>query len=1028
MIAKLVSFALRQPFVIVVGALALMIWGAWSFQNLPIDAYPDLSPPHVELITQWPGHAPEEIERLITIPIEIELNGIPRLDSLRSISRYGLSFIAMNFEYGTDPYFVREQTFERMGDAQLPAGLAPSLSPLYSPSGLIYRYVIQSPDRSPQELKTIEDWVLERHYRSIQGVADDSGLGGTTMQYQVLLDPHKLFAYGVTVPQISQQLAANNSNSGGGFYSQGGQFYYIRGLGLVRDTADIGNIVVSEKGGIPVYVRDLAKVEIGYAPRLGQFGYMHQDEAVEGVILMRVGEQAQVILKRVEAMTDELNQHVLPPDVKVVPYYDRQSLIEETTHTVEHNLLRGMLLVLVILGIFLFSVRTALIVAVTIPFALMFSFICLDWRHIPANLLSIGAIDFGIIVDGSVVMVENIFRELAARYRQSYNLLDVIRAAARDVERPIFYAIAVIIAGYIPIYVLTGPSGRLFQPMADTMSFALLGSLLCALTLLPVLCAFFLRKHVHEPKVPIFEWVRRNLYGRVLGWCLRNRLVTVALVLTVFGASLTLIPYIGAEFMPHLDEGALWVRATAPYTISFEEASKLSPEIRNILLSFPQVTTVANELGRPDDATDPTGFFNNEFYVGLRPYDDQAWSGQIHTKPELIEAVQKKLEVFPGVIFNYTQPAEDAVDEAETGLKSALAVKIFGSDLATLEDKARQAREILAKVPGITEITVVRELGQPSLIITPDRAKLARYGLNVDDVNTLIGTAMGGQAATQVIQGERQFDLVVRMQEQFRSSEDAIRNLLIATPDGQHLPLSQFADVRVESGAAFVYRESNARYIGVQFSVEGRDLASAVGEARAKVDAAVKLPIGYKFDWGGEYKEYLASRQQMKVILPLTVVLILMILFALYGNLKFPLIIFFSVLVTEPVGGLLALRLTHTNFSVSSMLGFVCLMGVAVQTSVILYSFINKLRLEGKDIMTATFEASLLRLRPIMMTALVACFGLLPAAMSTGIGSDSQKPFAIVIVAGLVSRLLLSVFLAPVLYALTAREGDTLQV
>jgi len=1028
MIAKLVSFSLRQPFVIVVAALALMVWGAWSFRNLPIDAYPDLAPPHVEVITQWPGHAPEEIERQITIPVEIELNGIPKLDSLRSISRYGLSFIAMNFEYGTDSYFVREQAFERMGQAQLPAGLTPSLSPLYSPSGLIYRYVVESPDRSPQELKTIDDWVLSRHYRSIQGVADDSGLGGTTMQYQVLLDPHKLFAYGVTVPQISQQLGSNNANSGGGFYSQGGQFYYIRGLGQVRDTADIGNIVVTQKGGIPVYVKDLAKVEIGYAPRLGQFGFMRQDEAVEGVILMRVGEQAQVILKKVEAMTDDLNRNVLPPDVKVVPYYDRQGLIQETTLTVEHNLLRGMLLVLVILGLFLFSVRTALIVAVTIPFALLFSFICLDWRHIPANLLSIGAIDFGIIVDGAVVMVENIFREVAARYGQSFNLRDVIRAAARDVERPIFYAIAVIIAGYLPIYVLTGPSGRLFEPMADTMSFALLGSLICALTLLPVLCAFFLRKHVHEPEVQMYEWVREKLYGKALGWCLRNRLVTVALVLAVFGASLMLIPYIGAEFMPHLDEGALWVRATAPYTISFEEASKLSPQIRNILLSFPQVTTVANELGRPDDGTDPTGFFNNEFYVGLKPYDDKAWSGAIHTKPELIGAVQKKLQVFPGVIFNYTQPAEDAVDEAETGLKSALAVKIFGSDLATLEDKAKQTREALAKVPGITEITVVRELGQPSLVITPDRAKLARYGLNVDDVNTLIGTAMGGQAATQVIQGERQFDLVVRMQEQFRGDEEAIKNLLIATPDGQQLPLSQFADVRVESGAAFIYRESNSRYIGVQFSVEGRDLASAVGEARQKVDAAVKLPMGYKFDWGGEYKEYLASREQMKIILPLTVVLILMILFALYGNLKFPLIIFFSVLVTFPEGGLLALRLTHTNFSVSSMLGFVALMGVAVQTSVILYSFINKLRLEGKDIMTATHEASLLRLRPIMMTALVACFGLLPAAMSTGIGSDSQRPFAIVIVGGLASRLLLSVFLAPVLYALTAREGDTLQV
>jgi cobalt-zinc-cadmium resistance protein CzcA len=483
MIAKLVSFALRQRFLIVIASLALMLWGALAFQKLPIDAYPDLSPPHVEIITQWPGHAAEEIERLVSIPIEIEMNGIPRLEALRSISLYGLSAIEMNFEYGADPYFVREQAFERMANASVPSGLQPTISPLFSPSGLIYRYVLQSPDRSPQDLKVIEDWVLERHYRSIQGVADDSGFGGTDMQYQVLLDPNKLFAYGVTVPQVTQQLGSNNANAGGGFYSQGGQFYYIRGLGLVRDTADIGNIVLQEKNGIPVYVKDIAKVEIGHAPRLGQFGYMRQDEAVEGVILMRVGEQAQVILRRVEAMTKELNEHVLPPDVKVVPYYDRQGLIEETTKTVEENLLRGMLLVLVILGLFLFSVRTALIVAITIPFALMFSFICLDWRHIPANLLSIGAIDFGIIVDGSVVMVENIFRELAARHQddsgearslQHLHFIEVIRAAAHDVERPIFYAIAVIIAGYLPIYVLTGPSGRLFQPMADTMSFALL--------------------------------------------------------------------------------------------------------------------------------------------------------------------------------------------------------------------------------------------------------------------------------------------------------------------------------------------------------------------------------------------------------------------------------------------------------------------------------------------------------------------------------------------------------------------------
>jgi len=1026
MIANLVSFALRQRFLIVLASVALMIYGAISFQRLPIDAYPDLSPPHVEIVTQWPGHAAEEVERQVTIPIEIEMNGIPQLDSLRSNSLYGLSSVQMNFEYGANPYFVREQAFERVGNASLPSGSQPSLSPLFSPSGLIYRYVLQSTDRSPQDMKILEDWVLERHYRSIQGVADDSGFGGTTMQYQVLLDPNKLFAYGINVPQVVQQLGNNNANAGGGFYSQGGQFHYIRGLGLVRDTADIGNIVLQQKGGIPVYVKDIAKVQIGYAPRLGQFGYMKQDEAVEGVILMRVGEQAQVILRRVEAMTKELNERVLPPDVKVVPYYDRQSLIAETTNTVEDNLLRGMLLVLVILGVFLFSLRTALIVAATIPFALLFSFICLDWRHIPANLLSIGAIDFGIIVDGAVVMVENIFRELAARHgNENHNVVDVIRAAAHDVERPIFYAIAVIIAGYLPIYVLVGPSGRLFQPMADTMTFALLGSLLCALTLLPVLCSYFLSQRIREPRMVLYEWVRGG-YGWLLGRCLRNRLLTVAVVLAIFGSSLLLIPLIGGEFMPHLDEGALWVRATTPYTISFEEASKLSPQIRNILMSFPQVTTVANELGRPDDGTDPTGFFNNEFYVGLKPYSDRSWKGG--TKPKLIEEVQKKLASFPGVIFNYTQPAEDAVDEAETGLKSALAVKIFGQDLATLEQKAFQTKNILSKIPGIAGITVVRELGQPSLTITPDRAKLARFGLNVSDVNTLVETAMGGTAATQVIQGERQFDLIVRMQEPYRSDENAIRNMLIATADGQYLPLSQFCDIRVENGASFIYRESNSRYIGVQFSVEGRDLASAVGEARRKVDAAVKLPIGYKFDWGGEYKEYLASQEQMKIILPLTVLLILLILFALYGNLKFPLIIFLSVLVTEPVGGLLALYLTRTNFSVSSMLGFVALMGVAVQTSVILYSFINKLRLEGRDIPTATLEASMLRLRPIMMTALVACFGLLPAAMSTGIGSDSQKPFAIVIVAGLASRLLLSIFLSPVLYALVARDGDTLQV
>ncbi len=1028
MIDRIVSFALSQRLMVIVAAIALGVWGVVAFGRLPIDAYPDLSPPHVEIVTQWPGHAAEEVERLITIPIEVEMNGIPKLEALRSISLYGLSSVTMNFDYDADPYFAREQSFERLPNAQLAAGVTPVISPLFSPSGLIYRYVLQSPDRSPQELKTIEDWVLERRYRAIPGVADDSGFGGTTLQYQVLLHPDRLFALGVSVSQVMQQLASNNANAGGGFYSQGGQAYYVRGLGLVKTTGDIGDIVVAARNGIPIKVRDVGEVVTGHAPRLGEFGYLGQDDAVEGVILMRTGEQAQVVLKKVEQLTRDLNERVLPPDVKVVPFYDRQDLLQETTKTVEGNLLRGMALVLVVLGLFLFSARTALIVAVTIPFSLLFAFICLDWRNIPANLLSIGAIDFGIIVDAAVVMVENIFREVAARAGERTRAMDVIRAAARDVERPIFYAIAVIIAGYLPIYALTGPSGRLFHPMASTMSFALVGSLLCTLTLLPVLCSYLLTRRIREPKARLYERLR-GAYGRLLQVSLRHPVATVAACVIAFGASLLLVPFIGAEFMPHLDEGALWIRATTPYTISWEEAAKLSPKIRGILRSFPQVTTVANELGRPDDGTDPTGFFNNEFYVGLKPYDDPVWhTGSIRTKPQLIAAIDEKLAVFPGVIFNHTQPAEDAVDEAETGLKSSLAVKIFGPDLATLEQKADAVKQVISRVPGIEHISIVRQLGQPSLVIEPDRQKLAHYGLNISDVNTLIEAGIGGAAVSQVIQGERQFDLVVRMQEPFRQDADAIRRLLVTTPDGQNLPLDEFCTIRVDNGASFIYREGNERYIGVQFSVEGRDLAGAIGQARDEVARAVRLPGGYRFDWGGEYKDYLAARAQMTVIMPLTLVLILLILFALYGNVKFPLIIVFSVLVTAPVGGLLALKLTGTNFSVSSGLGFVALMGVAVQTSVILYSFVNKLRLEGHEIVAATYEAAMMRLRPIIMTALVACFGLLPAAMSTGIGSDSQKPFAIVIVGGLISRLFLSIFMAPALYTLVARKDDILKV
>src|SRR5579862_278025 len=691
MIHRIVQAALRQRFLVLMFTVFLAVAGIISFQRMPVDAYPDLSPPMVELITQWPGHAAEEVERLVTLPIEIEMNGVPRMEVMRSISLYGLSDIRLTFEEGTNDYFARQVVFERLGQPQLPSGVTPTMAPLFSPSGLVYRYVLESPDRSPQELKTIEDWVVERAYRSVPGVADDSGFGGTVMQYQVLLDPARIYGYHLTVPQVTTALAANNGNAGGGFYSQGGQFYYVRGLGLVRNTEDIGNIVVGSSKGAPIRIKDIGQVVIGHAPRLGEFGFEHNDDAVEGVILMRRGEQTQTVLKGVEEKTRQLNQRILPKDVKVLPYYDRSELVNLTTDTVESNLLRGMLLVLVVLIFFLVSVRAAIIVALTIPLALLFSFIILHAHDVSANLLSIGAIDFGIIIDGTIVMMENIYRELSLREGQQYNVHDVILAAAADVDRPIFYSVAVIIAGYLPIYALSGPSGKLFHPMADTMSFALVGALVLTPTLVPVLASYWFKSGTKEKVNRPFEWIKRH-YAWMLDWSLDHPGLTMVLATAIFGLTLLLVPFIGGEFMPHLDEGALWVRATMPYTISFEEASKIAPQIRNILISYPQVTVVGSELGRPDDGTDPTGFFNCEFYVGLKPYKDASWSGKIHTKEELIDNINDRLTAFPGIIFNYTQPAEDAVDEALTGLKSSLAVKIHGPDLNVLQTKALQIK------------------------------------------------------------------------------------------------------------------------------------------------------------------------------------------------------------------------------------------------------------------------------------------------------------------------------------------------
>ena len=1024
-INRIVALSLEQGLLIALLTILLIGAGIRSWERLPVDAYPDLSPPSVEIITQWPGHSAEEVERLITVPIEREMNGIPKENDVRSISLYALSDVNLTFDQDTDRQFARQQVFNRIGDLQLPSGVAPSVSPLTSPSGLIYRYTLQSPDRSPTELKTFEDWTVEPQFRSVQGVADDSGFGGGTMQYQVLLDQYRLAGAGLSPQQVETALGSNNGNGGGGFYSEGGQFYYVRGLGRLSTIDDIGNVVVAEHDGIPTLVKDVANVTLGIAPRLGEFGIGTENDAVEGVIMLRTGEKTQEVLKRVEAKTQELNSSILPKDVKVVPFYDRSDLVHETVITVENNLLRGMLLVVVILIFFLYDIRSGLIVAVTIPLSLLFAFACLDLQGASANLLSIGAIDFGILVDAAVIMVENIYRRLAESDERPENLIEVIRDAAAEVDRPLFYSVVVIVVSFLPIYVLTGPSGVLFKPMADTMIFALIGSLIVTLTLLPVLCSWLMRKGVRERRNAIFERVRSS-YTRGLDHCLARPRGTVAASALILLASLLLSADVGAEFMPHLDEGALWVRATMPYTISFDESAKIVPQIRSIIATFPQVTIVGSEHGRPDDGTDPTGFFNAEFYVGLKPYSQ--WHGAIRTKPQLIAAMNDKLETFPGITFNYTQPAEDAVDEAETGLKSALAVKLFGSDLKVLEQKGKAIKGVLEHVRGIRDVTLVQELGQPSLTIEIDRSKIARYGINVDDINGLIQTAIGGDVATQVVQQEKEFDLVVRLQGQYRNDPVAIGNILVATPDGQHIPLKELADISVGNGASFIYREDNSRFIGVQFSVEGRDLAGAVQDAMAQVKAKVPLPQGYRADWGGEYSEYTASRAQLMAIVPLTLLLIFLLLFFLYRNFKFPAIALIGVLMSAPVGGILALWLTGTSFSVSSGIGFLALFGVSVQTALVYISYVNELRLAGTPLEPAIREAAILRLRPIMMTALVAALGLLPAALATGVGTDTQRPFAVVIVGGLITCLAIVIFLMPALYTIVAREGDRLEV
>jgi cobalt-zinc-cadmium resistance protein CzcA len=1036
MIRRVVDFALSNRLLVLGLALLLFAGGIVAFHDLPIEAYPDVADNYVEVITQWPGISAEQIEQQVTIPLEIVMNGIPGVVHLRSFSLFGLSDLKLIFDDATDNAWNRERVLERLSQVTLPTGVNPQMGTDWSPVGQIYFFTLRStnPAYDPMELKSLEDWVIEKSFKSVPDIVDVSSFGGPTREYQVRLDPNKLIAYGLSLAQVEQQLTNNNTNAGGSFIQEGLQQINIREVGLVDRSRDIAETVIMTKNGTPLRVKDIAAVSQGPKIRLGQFAkaihredgkIVDNDDVVSGIVLLRKGAAADTALKGIHQEVQELNDHILPPGVKVVPFIDRSDLVHFTSHTVLHNLTEGMILVSIILFLFLGNIRGALIVAATIPFSLLFASICLDLRHIPANLLSLGALDFGMVVDGAVVMVENIVRHLGHKNGGVKTAREQISDASHEVQRPVFFAIAIIITAYLPIFTLERVEGRLFHPMAWTVAFALLGALIFSIVIAPVLASFAFAKGASEWHNPVMNFVVES-YRVAVRWAIRHRAVTVGVValLVLLGNYLVFSGAIGSEFLPHLDEGALWVRGTLAPSTGPDEGIRVANEARVILCSFPEVPRCTSQVGRPDDGTDTTGFFNVEFFVDLKPKEE--WRSVFHQdKDELIAAMQRELDKIPGVVWGFSQPIEDNMEEAVSGVKGALATKIYGDDLKVLEDKSDEVVKIMSGIRGVEDLGVFHLLGQPNLNVSVNREAAARYQINVADVQDAVQTAVGGTALTQVLKGEARYDLTLRYLPQYRDTKDAIENIRLLAPTGERVSLTQLCTISLTDGASEVYREGNRRYVAIKYSVRGRDLGSTVEEAIKKVNEQVKLPVGYTVDWEGEYASQKRANERLLIVLPITILIIFVILYTMFKSFKWASLIMANIAIA-PIGGLLALLMTGTNFSVSSGVGFLALFGVSVQTGVIMLEYINQLRARRFTIEDAAVEGAVLRLRPIMMTMLVATLGLLPAALSHAIGSDSQRPFAIVIVGGLIAALIMSVFLLPTLYVWVAGERDVL--
>ncbi|HVB03505.1 MAG TPA: CusA/CzcA family heavy metal efflux RND transporter [Chitinophagaceae bacterium] len=1039
---SILAFSLKNKYFIFLGTLILIVAGVISFRNMPIEAYPDVTNTEITIITQWRGRSAEEVEKFVTIPIEIAMNPVQYRESLRSTSIFGLSVVTLIFQDHITDMEARIQVNNLLPNADLPEGVSPQVQPPTGPTGEIYRYTLESKIRSPRALKTIQDWVVDREIRSVPGVADIVSFGGMVKTYEIQVNPQKLADLGITPLDVYSAVGKSNINIGGDIIDKNSQSYVVRGIGLLNDINEINNIIIENLNGVPILVKDVAKVRISNMPRLGEVGrtdakwvnhkrvITDNPDAVEGIVLMRKGANPDVVIKALVKQINRLNEKILPPDTRIVPYYNREDLVHFATHTVLHNLIEGILLVTLIVSLFMFNWRTTLIVSIIIPLSLLFSFICLNLMGMSANLLSLGAIDFGIIIDGAVVMVEGIFVMLDHKAREigmdRFNKLakmGMIKRRGAELGKAIFFAKVIIITALLPIFAFQEVEGKMFSPLAYTLGFALLGALILTLTLVPVMSNALLRKNVRERHNPFVHFISVRVM-KLFSFVFRHKRPVLLISALVIIVGLYSFKFLGSEFLPELDEGALWVRVQLPYSVSLQKSVDVANQVRHILIGFPEVKSVVSQTGRPDDGTDVTGFYNNEFDVILYPED--LWTDTV-SKQALIGEMTRELSIIPGADLNFSQPITDNVEEAVSGVKGSICVKIFGDSLDYMEEKCDEVYDIMRNIRGIADLGVIKNLGQPEVLIDLDQTKMALYGVTTADANAVIEMAIGGKAVTQLYQGVERFDIRIRFPEQFRKNVNDIGDLMVPTLRGTQVPVREIANISTTTGPCLIFRDNHQRYSAVKFSVRGRDMGSAIKEAMQKVDAKVILKKGYSMAWQGDFENEQRATKRLSQVVPISLLLIFILLLVMFGNLKDAGLVFLNVPFAV-VGGILALLITGTNFSISAGIGFIALFGICILQGVLLISAFKHNLEHIRNISNPLFKAikggvaSLTR--PVLMTAMMAILGLTPAALSTGIGSESSRPLARVVIGGLICATIFSLVVFPLVFSLAYRNID----